>query len=108
MALVFADGKVTTTNSEQTLFDIIADQFFAIWLFFHNMTSTETMNLKIYVKDKNTNTMRLYQNSTIVYSDISDTPAICIPFLPSKEVKVTIQRTAGTDKVITWQRCEIV
>ncbi len=105
MTLTFTDGTLTTTASEQTIVDLTADEHFAIWLFLHNMTSSETFRVKVYVKDQNTTTLR--QFSTTDYTGVQASPAVFVPFLPTKEFKVTIQRTAGTDKAVTWQTAEV-
>jgi len=101
MAIGFSDGSVTTTSSEATVTDTIADAVFSMYLFLHNMTATETFRIKVYVRDENAGTLRLYNN--IDYTGVQSNPAIFIPPLPTKEFKVSIQRTAGTDKAVTWQ-----
>jgi hypothetical protein len=101
----FTDGTITTTASEANLFDITGDNHFATWLFLNAMTSTETFVIKVYVKDQNGATMRLAENETL--TGAQDPPSLFIPFLPTKQYKVSIQRTAGTDRAIAWQRVEI-
>jgi hypothetical protein len=101
----FTDGTITTSASEQNLFDITADAHHATWLFLNAMTGTETFVIKVYVQDQNGAAYRIAEQETL--TGAQDPPSIYIPFLPSKKYKVSIQRTAGTDRAVTWQRVEI-
>ena len=105
MVLTFVDGTLTTTASEQNLFDVTADAHYATYIFTHNMASGDTVVIKIYVKDQNGATMRLYHTATLTGAQTD--PAYFIPFLPTKQYKVSIQRTGGTDRAYTWQRVEV-
>lgn len=100
----FTDGTTTTAATETNLFDIAADNHYATWLFLHNMTATETFVIRVYVRDQNTLTMRLYEQETI--TGVQSIPAVFIPFVTTKQYRVSIQRTAGTDRAVTWQRIE--
>ena len=100
----FSDGTITTTASEANLFDITADNHYACWLFLHNMTATETFVIRVYVRDQNGAVMRLYEQET--FTGVQAVPAIFIPFVTTKQYRVSIQRTAGTDRAVTWQRIE--
>lgn len=104
MVLTFSNGTITTTASEQNLFDVTGDKYYATHIFLHNMTGTETFVIKVYVYDTNGTTYRLYQTETLTGSQ-SD-PCVFIPFLPTPQYKVSIQRTAGTDRAVTWLRAE--
>jgi hypothetical protein len=105
MALSFTDGNVTTNGTEQTIWDITADKHFAGWIFTDNMTATETISIKVWVQDTNdTATLKKYVDTEI--TGAQGTPAFFIPYVPTKQHKVTIQRTAGTDRTFYWQRAE--
>lgn len=104
MVVQFFDGSKLTDGTEQNLFDITADKHFALWLFTHNMLAGDTIQVRVNVKDQNTTTMRKYIDTAI--SDAQTKPAFFIPFVPTKQYKVSIQRTAGTDRTYTFQRIE--
>jgi len=106
MALTHFDGTVTSDGTEQNLFDISTGgpKHFATWLFTHNMTSTITISVRVYVEDENLTTERKYIDTEIAGSQTS--PAFFIPFVPSDQYRVSIQRTAGADVVYTWVRAE--
>ena len=110
MALAFIEGDITSSASEQTLFDVSADEYFATWIFCHNMTGADVITVKVYVKDEHasspTTVLRVYESKSIAAADVSAAPAVFIPPVPTKEYKVTIQRTAGSDRVYTWMRME--
>ena len=105
MTIIFTDGSITTSASEQTIVDLTANEHFAFWLFLHNMTASETFRIKVYVKDQNLVTMRLY--TTVDISGVQSDPAYFIPFVAAKQYKVTIQRTGGSDRAVTWQSIEV-
>lgn len=104
MVLAFSNGTITSSASEQNLFDVTADAHFATYVFRHNMQAGDTVTIKVYVLDENTATMRLYQTES--YSEVQADPALFIPFMPTKQYRVSIQRTAGTDRAYTWQRIQ--
>lgn len=103
MALAFTNGTITTTASEQNLFDITADNNYATYIFAHNMVAADEVEIKVYTRDENgTPTMRVYRTKKL--KDAQSDPTIFIPFLPTKQYKVTIKRLAGTDRAFTWLR----
>jgi len=104
MVLIFSNDTITTDGTEQDLFDITSDQHFATWLFTHNMQSGDTITIKVYVLDENAAVMRLYETQTVTGAQTD--PAIFIPFIPTKQYKVSIQRTAGTDRSFNWMRIQ--
>jgi phenolic acid decarboxylase len=106
MALTEADGTITTTASEQDLFDITTGgpKYFTTIVFLHNMTATETFVFKVYVYDTNATTYRVFQTITITGSQAD--PAGYMPTLLSSQYKVSVQRTTGTDRAVTWKRFE--
>lgn len=104
MAITFTDGTITTSASEQNLFDITADADFSTYIFSNAMQSGDTVVIKVYVKDQNGSAMRVYGTATL--SNVQADPAGYIPYLTTKQYKVTIQRTAGTDRAFAWQRIQ--
>ena len=102
MALTFTDGTITTDATEKTIFDITADANYSTHIFTHNMVAADKVEIKIYIKDQNGATMRVYD--TVQLEDAQSNPAFHIPNLPTKQYKVTIKRLAGTDRAYTWQR----
>jgi len=104
MGIVFVDGTQASTASEVNLFDITDDRSFALWLFTHNMIAGDELLVKVFVKDENSGTMRRYQKYLLV--GLQDNPAKYIPFVPTKQYRVTIQRLVGSDRTYTWQRME--
>lgn len=105
MTVTFLQGSVTTTTSEQNLFDITADKHYATWIFAHAMTAADTVEIKVYVKDQQGALMRVYTTQTL--TGLQTDPAFFVPFVPTKQYKVTIKQTAGTAKSFTWQRVEV-
>lgn len=106
MALTEADGTITTSASEQNLFDITTGgpKYFTSIVFLHNMTATETFRIRVYVYDSNGTTYRTLADETI--TGAQDPPAYYIPTVLSSQYRVSIIRTAGTDRAVTWKRFE--
>ena len=106
MVLTHANGTLTTTTSEDDLFSITTGgpKHFATWIFLMNMTSTETFQIRVYVRDENTPAERKYIDTEV--SGAQTDPAFFIPFVPSDQYRVSIQKTAGTNQIVTWVRAE--
>ena len=105
MVLSFTNGNVTTNGTEQTVWNITADKHFAGWLFLNNMGANEVISVRIYVQDENNSaTLKKYIDTSI--SGSQGTPAFFIPYVPTKQHKVTVQLTAGSNVAVYWQRAE--
>jgi hypothetical protein len=106
MPLTEADGTITTSAVEQSLFDITTGgpKYFTTIVFLHNMTGTETFRIRVYLYDTNGATARTMVDETI--TGAQDPPAFYVPTMLSSQYKVTIIRTAGTDRAVTWKRFE--
>lgn len=105
MVLSFTNGNVTTDGTEQSLWNITADKHFAGWIFLNNMGVNEVISVRIYVQDENDSaSLKKYIDTSI--SGSQGTPAFFIPYVPSKQHKVTVQLTSGSNIVLYWQRAE--
>jgi hypothetical protein len=104
MALAGFDGTITTSASEQSLFDITGDKYYTTIVFLHNMTATETFRIRVYLYDSNGAAYRTMEDQTI--TGAQDPPAFYTPTMLTSQYKVTIIRTAGTDRAVTWKRFE--
>lgn len=105
MGLSFSNGTITTSASEQNIFDITANAHHASYIFTHNMQTGDTVVIKIYIKDDYSSTVRLFDSVTL--SGAQTLPSYFIPFLPATQFRVSIQRTAGTDRAYTYLRIEV-
>jgi hypothetical protein len=106
MALTEADGTITTSATEQDLFSITTGgpKYFTSIIFLNTMTASETFRIRVYVYDTNGATYRTFVDETI--TGAQDPPAYYMPTVLSSQYKVTIIRTAGTDRAVTWKRFE--
>lgn len=105
MTVTYTPGTITASASEQSLFDITADKHYATWIFANAMTSSDAVEIKVYVRDQQGATMRVYTTQTL--SGVQSDPAYFVPFVPTKQYKVTIKQTTGTGKAFNWQRVEV-
>ena len=105
MVLSFTNGNVTTNGTEQTVWNITADKHFAGWLFLNNMGANEVISVRIYVQDTdNSGALKKYIDTSI--SGAQGTPAFFIPYVPTKQHKVTVHLTAGSNIAEYWKRAE--
>jgi hypothetical protein len=105
MALTSFDGSITTSGAEQDLFNITALRHFATWVYLDNLVGGDSVQIRVYIQDPNDSaTMKKYID--VLISDAQSTPSFYIPWVPTNQYRVTIQRISGTDKSITWCRKE--
>ena len=105
--MVFAklNGSTTTTATEAPLFDIVGDRDYSCWLFLQNMQAGDTFVFKVYVKDDlDLDFMRLWKPD--VFGGVQTEQAVFVGNIPASQYKITVQRTAGTDRVVDWMRIE--
>jgi hypothetical protein len=105
MTITFTNGTTTADGTEQTLWDVTSDDHFSGAIFTHNMLSGDTLEIRQYILDINASTMRLYAINTL--SGAQTATAFYLPFLATKEHKVTIKQTAGTNRAYTWYRAVV-
>ncbi len=104
-AIIFAYGTITTTSSEQTIFELISDKYARTYINLKNMTASETFRVRIYIWDEQLGEyMKIDQTD---YSSTQDPAGKRLPFEASTRYKVTIQRTAGTDRAVSWIRAQV-
>ena len=107
MTLTFpASGSTATTASEATLSEITSDDD-AYWggmLYFPaTFTTGDQVVVKWYIYDINaaTITAKIVYARTFTHSQASE-PAVYFPPIAGKRYRLTLQRTAGTDRTFTW------
>ena len=102
MALTFTNGTYTTTTSEADIFTPLTTAgYYGLHIFFQNMTGTETFVIKVYTYDSNaTAAFRLFD--TITLTGAQTNTAAFIPMIPTQQYKVTVQKTAGTNRVLNY------
>ncbi len=105
MGITFTAGSTLADGTEQNLFDITADNHFATFLFTNAMASGDILEVRIYAYDQQGTTMRMLDFVTLNGAQTS--PAYYIPFITTKEYKVSIKQTAGTNRTYNWQRIQV-
>lgn len=104
-AIVFAYGTQNTTTSEANLFELIADRYARTYLNLKNMQSGDTFRVRIYIWDEQLGEyMKIEQTD---YSNAQDPVGKRLAFEAATRYKVTIQRTAGIDRAVTWLRAQV-
>lgn len=104
-AIVFTNGTITTTSSEATVFELISDKYSRAYLNFKNEIGGDTIRVRIYVWDEYLGEyMKIEQTD---YSGAQDPAGKRLAFEAATRYKVTIQRTAGSDRAISWLRASV-
>jgi len=105
MALNSFDGNVTTNATEQNLFDITALRHFATWVYLDKLGTGDSVQIRVSILDPNdANQTKRYID--VLVSDAQANPAFYIPWVPTGQYIVSIQKVTGTDRVVTWCRKE--
>ena len=105
MGITFTAGQTLMDGTEQTLWDTTADNHFAAHIFLDTMASGDTVEVRVYVYDEQDTTMRL--EDLVTLTGVQASPAYYIPFITTKEYKVTLKQTAGTNRTYSWQKIQV-
>ena len=105
MALTEFNGSKTMTGAEDDLFASQTTlKHYATHIFLHNMTSTDVIIIRVYIKDVDTGVEKLYISPTT--SGVQGDADVYVPFMPTSSYRVTCEQTAGTFRAIPWTRAE--
>jgi len=95
-----ASGNLTTDGSEQTIFTQSSVNHYAIYIYTNNMQTGDELTIRVEVLDDDGVALRKYLD--VALSGVQLSPAVFIPFVPTGQYKVTIQRTGGVDRNYTF------
>ncbi len=103
MALQSFNGSILTDGTEQDLFDETALQHYATWVFLDNLLGGESVQVRVYIQDPaDSGAMKKYID--VLVSDAQSNPSFYIPWTPTEQYRVSIQRVSGVAQTITWCR----
>lgn len=99
-----SQGTITTDGTEQSIVSDSGEtfQYHMIKIYTDAMATSDKITIKIYDWDVVAGAYKLYD--TIPLQDSQPNPTFYSPPLPQHRFKVTIQRTAGTDRAYNWER----
>ncbi len=95
------DGNQTTDGAENILFTQSALNHYGAYIYTQNMQSGDTISIRVTVLDSDTPALRKYLDVEI--SGVQVSPAVFIPFIPTGQYRISIQRLAGVDRNYPWQ-----
>lgn len=99
-------GVQSTTSSEANLFELTTGtKYYETFINLKNMTASETFVIRTYIWDEQLAEYMSIDKQT--KSNVQDPVAMMIDMRCGTRYKVTIQRTAGSDKSVTWIRFEV-
>jgi len=107
MVTVSSSGTQTAViGTEHTLYNPITSRYFTAYIDLTNMTSTDTVEIRVYVIAKTAGSYILYYMSS--FSGVQSNPLLYIPSMPSDiGYKLTLKQTAGTGRAFDWKVYEI-
>ena len=94
------DGNETTNGSEQILFTQSSVNHYAAYIYTQNMQAGDELTIRVFVLDDDGVALRKYLD--IALSGVQLSPAVFIPFIPTGQYRLTIQRTGGVDRNYNW------
>ena len=105
MALQSFDGTVLTDGTEQDLFDITSLSHYASWVYLDNLVDGGSVQIRVFIQDPNDSAQMKKYIDTLI-SDAQSNPSFYIPWVPTQQYRVSVQRVSGSDINITWCRKE--
>lgn len=103
MALTFVSGSTNSTTSETDLFaTVTSDSYHSCLVFLQNLVLGDLMVFRCYVRDDNGAANRLWKTETV--SGAQTDVALYFPPIATRTYRITVQRTLGSDRAITWTR----
>lgn len=99
------DGSQLVTDTETNLFDLDTSVlYYAVWIDLTPILAADTFRIKVYVDEANAGTERTYLDESMV--GVQAPSMIFIPPIPADHLRVTMQRTAGTNRTFAWRRAD--
>lgn len=95
------DGNQTTNGSVQQLFNQSSVNHYGAYIYTNNMQSGDELGITVFVLDSDGVAIRKYLDVKLTGVQVS--PAVFIPFIPTGQYQLKIQRLAGADRNYTWQ-----
>ena len=103
----FVSGSTNSAAAETDLFAaVVVDAYHACLVFLHNMVVGDTMVFRTYVYDDNAATLRLFDVTTISGQQTLGAVSLYVAPIATRQFKVTVQRTLGSDRAFTWTRAQ--
>ena len=102
---ISASGSQLTTASEVTINEITSDDlnYWGAMIFVPAaFTGTDSATIKFYVYDTVPTAATRIQYVKSFTGSQAASPSFYIPLVPTTRYKITIQRTAGSDRTFTW------
>jgi len=96
-----ADGNQLTDGAENILFTQSALNHYGSYIYTQEMQTGDKLTIRVYVLDSDTPALRKYLD--IELSGVQLSPAVFIPFIPTGQYRISIQRTSGVDRTYPWQ-----
>jgi len=105
---VNSQGDLTADGTEQTVWDVTTNKWFSGYIDLENMQSGDTTTVKRYIQVRGTGVATLVLEWSETYTDAQTAKKIIyVPPMPSDvEYKVTLQQTAGTNRVYPFKLFE--
>ena len=99
-------GQQSTTSSEANLFEVTSGtKYHETFINLKNQTVGDTFVFKTYIWDEQLGEYFIVKTDTL--AGVPTPASLMIDMRCATRYKVTVQRTAGSDRVITWIRFQV-
>lgn len=95
------NGVIATNGSEQQIINQSSVNHYGTYIFTDQMQVGDELTVRVYVLDNQGITLKKYLDIALVGVQLS--PAVFLPFIPTGQYRVTVQRTAGVDRSYNWE-----
>lgn len=109
MPTLNTEGSTLTDGTEQVLATITANKYLQFSINLTPMASGDTLKVFVYKKVKSTGTLARFHVETYTDAETTDPESPVKdsgPFWSPNQFRVSIQRTAGTDRTYDWEILE--
>lgn len=104
--ILFSHGTQTTTTSEVDLWSPhIADKYRKTYINLKDMQAGDTFVFRVYIWDEELGEYFTIQKETV--SNVQDPQGIRLGFEAATRYKITVIKTAGVNRDITWLRADV-
>jgi hypothetical protein len=107
MGYTKTNGQITSNPTEASaVLELTGDFHYAVNIFIHNLTASDTVQIRVYLWNPNgTPAYQLYSSDP--YNGTDTIKALHFAFMFLEKLKITFQRTAGSNQVIDYQIVKI-
>ena len=94
-------GAQLTDGTEQQIINQSSVNHYGTYIFTDQMQVGDELTIRVYILDNEGITLKKYLD--IALTGVQLSPAVFLPFIPTGQYRVTLQRTLGVDRTYNWE-----